>query len=182
VLYIQADPPHNKRTGGLFPQEGGRWIVSLSGAGGDYAPTDEKSFLEFAASLRSPLLYDAIRQAERLTPIFGFRDTANHRRHYERMPRWPEGFVVLGEDYRYEATQGPPVTLVTRTVNRYVSRVVKVANVDHHTCSRLLGVLSLTAEPRSLFRPGVLWRAVTTRARQLDGPDLPGQVCGKMSW
>jgi 2-polyprenyl-6-methoxyphenol hydroxylase-like FAD-dependent oxidoreductase len=27
----------------------------------------------------------------------GFRHTANRRRHYERMPRWPERFVVVGD-------------------------------------------------------------------------------------
>ncbi|MCW2948956.1 MAG: binding domain [Actinoallomurus sp.] len=96
ALYLQADPPATRRTGGLFPQEGGRWICSLSGAGRDYGPTDEEGFLEFAKGLRSPVLYEAIRDAEPLTPITGFRRTANHRRHYERLPAWPRGFVVMG--------------------------------------------------------------------------------------
>jgi 2-polyprenyl-6-methoxyphenol hydroxylase-like FAD-dependent oxidoreductase len=97
AIYLQANPPATRRTGGLFPQEGGRWICSLSGAGRDYGPTDEGAFLEFAKSLRSPLLYEAIRDAEPLTPIHGFRRTANHRRHYERMRAWPRGFVVMGD-------------------------------------------------------------------------------------
>jgi 2-polyprenyl-6-methoxyphenol hydroxylase-like FAD-dependent oxidoreductase len=97
ALYLQADPPVTRRTGGLFPQEGGRWICSLSGAGRDYGPTDEEGFLEFAKGLRSPVLYEAIRDAEPLTPITGFRRTANHRRHYERLPAWPRGFVVMGD-------------------------------------------------------------------------------------
>ncbi len=97
ALYIQADPPATRRTGGLFPQEGGRWICSLSGAGRDYAPTGEEEFLEFARSLRSPVLYEAIRDAEPLTPITAFRRTANHRRHYERLATWPRGFVVTGD-------------------------------------------------------------------------------------
>jgi 2-polyprenyl-6-methoxyphenol hydroxylase-like FAD-dependent oxidoreductase len=97
ALYLQADPPASRRTGGLFPQEGGRWICSLSGAGGDYAPTDEKGFLDFARGLRDPVLYEAIRDAEPLSPITGFRRTANHRRHYDRLPAWPRGFVVMGD-------------------------------------------------------------------------------------
>ncbi len=97
ALYLQADPPATRRTGGLFPQEGGRWICSLSGAGRDYGPTDEEGFLEFARGLRSPVLYEAIRHAEPLTPIHGYRRTANHRRHYERLPAWPRGFVVMGD-------------------------------------------------------------------------------------
>jgi 2-polyprenyl-6-methoxyphenol hydroxylase-like FAD-dependent oxidoreductase len=97
ALYLQADPPASRRTGGLFPQEGGRWICSLSGAGGDYAPTDEKGFLDFARGLRDTVLYEAIRDAEPLSPIAGFRRTANHRRHYDRLPAWPRGFVVMGD-------------------------------------------------------------------------------------
>jgi flavin-dependent dehydrogenase len=97
ALYLQADPPATRRTGGLFPQEGGRWICSLSGAGRDYGPTDEEGFLDFAKGLRDPVLYEAIRAAEPLSPITGFRRTANHRRHYERLPAWPHGFVVMGD-------------------------------------------------------------------------------------
>jgi hypothetical protein len=90
ALYLQAAPPATRRTGGLFPQEGGRWICSLSGAGRDYGPTNEEAFLAFAKGLRDPVLYEAIRDAEPLSPITGFRRTANHRRHYERRsPRWP---------------------------------------------------------------------------------------------
>jgi 2-polyprenyl-6-methoxyphenol hydroxylase-like FAD-dependent oxidoreductase len=97
ALYLQADPPSTRRTGGLFPQEGGRWICSLSGAGRDYGPTDENAFLDFAKGLRDPVLYEAIRDAEPLSPITGFRRTANHRRHYDRLPAWPHGFVVMGD-------------------------------------------------------------------------------------
>jgi 2-polyprenyl-6-methoxyphenol hydroxylase-like FAD-dependent oxidoreductase len=97
ALYLQADPPRTRRTGGLFPQEGGRWICSLSGAGRDYGPTGEEAFLEFARGLRDPVLHEAIRDAEPLSPITGFRRTANHRRHYDRLAAWPRGFVVMGD-------------------------------------------------------------------------------------
>jgi 2-polyprenyl-6-methoxyphenol hydroxylase-like FAD-dependent oxidoreductase len=97
MLVINAKPPGNARSGALVPIEGRRWMVALIGAGGDYPPTDEADFLQFARSLRSPLLYETIKDAEPLSPIYSYRHTDNQRRHFERLRRWPERFLVVGD-------------------------------------------------------------------------------------
>jgi 2-polyprenyl-6-methoxyphenol hydroxylase-like FAD-dependent oxidoreductase len=97
VLLIQAKPPRRFRGGALFPVEDNRWLVTLYGASGDYPPTDEAGFLSFACSLRSPLLAEAIAGAVPLSPIHGYRRTQNRRRHYERLAKWPDRLLVLGE-------------------------------------------------------------------------------------
>jgi 2-polyprenyl-6-methoxyphenol hydroxylase-like FAD-dependent oxidoreductase len=97
MLVINAKPPTNARTGALVPIEGGRWMVALIGAGRDYPPTDDAGFLEFARGLRSPLLYQTIKDAKPASPIYSFRNTDNRRRHFERLRRWPERFVVVGD-------------------------------------------------------------------------------------
>ena len=97
MLVINAKPPGNSRAGALVPIEGGRWMVALIGAGRDYPPTDDAGFLEFARGLRSPLLYETIKDAEPLTPAHGYRQTDNRRRHFERLRRWPDRFVVIGD-------------------------------------------------------------------------------------
>jgi 2-polyprenyl-6-methoxyphenol hydroxylase-like FAD-dependent oxidoreductase len=97
MLVLNAKPPGNPRTGALVPIEGGRWMVALIGAGRDYPPTDEDGFLDFARGLRSPLLYETIKSAEPASPIFSYRNTGNQRRHFERLRRWPEQFVVVGD-------------------------------------------------------------------------------------
>ncbi len=98
ALYLQPQPPATCRAGVLAPLEGGRWIATGSGVGQDHSPpTDEPGFLGFARSLRSPLLYEAIQDAEPRSPIWGYRRTENQRWHYERMRRWPERFVVIGD-------------------------------------------------------------------------------------
>lgn len=88
--------PNNPRGGTLRRVEGGLWTAVLTGSGGDYPPTDPGEFLEFAASLPSPLIHAAIVDAEPVSPVYGYRRTANRRRHYERMSL-PAGFLVLGD-------------------------------------------------------------------------------------
>jgi flavin-dependent dehydrogenase len=97
ILYLQGEPARNGRGGALFPVEGNRWIVTLAGVGRDYPPTDDAGFLAFARGLRSPLLYDAIKDAQPLTPIHGYQRTENQRRFYEKLARRPERFLVTGD-------------------------------------------------------------------------------------
>jgi len=97
AIFIQAAPPAAKRAGVLFPMEKNRWLVTLQGGDRDYPPTDEAGFLEFAGSLRSPMLYEAITNAEALSPISSYRATENRLRHYERLKTWPERFLVIGD-------------------------------------------------------------------------------------
>ena len=82
--YVQPAPPTHLRGGVILPIEGDRWHVTLAGMGGDYPPTDEAGFLAFAQSLRSDVIYAAIRHAEPLTRISGFRATNNRWRAYDR--------------------------------------------------------------------------------------------------
>ncbi|HLJ33990.1 MAG TPA: FAD-dependent monooxygenase [Ktedonobacteraceae bacterium] len=97
VLIILGPPPDNKRAGVIFPIEGGYWMVTLAGWLRDYPPDDDAGFLEYARSLSQPDLYEAIKEAEPVTPIAMYKYTANRWRHYERMARLPEGFIVMGD-------------------------------------------------------------------------------------
>jgi 2-polyprenyl-6-methoxyphenol hydroxylase-like FAD-dependent oxidoreductase len=97
ALFLQAKAPHTTRAGGLFPIEGGRWIVTVAGVGRDYPPTDDEGFLEFVRGLRTPILYEAIKDARPVTPIAGYRRTENQLRHYAELRRFPERLVVLGD-------------------------------------------------------------------------------------
>jgi 2-polyprenyl-6-methoxyphenol hydroxylase-like FAD-dependent oxidoreductase len=97
ALYIQPAPPEHTRGGVMFPIEDGRWVVTLVGGGRDYPPTDEAGFLAFARSLRSRELSDAIAAARPVSPVWGYRRTANHRRHYERLRDMPGRLLAVGD-------------------------------------------------------------------------------------
>lgn len=96
-LYVRPTPPDGTRGGIIVPMEGNRWHVTLIGVAGDYPPHDDEGFLAFANSLPTPRLYDAIKDARPLTGISGFRLTANRIRRYDNLPRYLEGFLVLGD-------------------------------------------------------------------------------------
>ncbi|MDQ7910729.1 hypothetical protein RB614_40155 [Phytohabitans sp. ZYX-F-186] len=97
TILLMPEIPHTSRGGVLYPIEGDRWMATLAGIAGDAPPTDDAGFLEFARDLRSPVIYDAIRDAEPDSAVHGFRQMANHRRHYEEMARWPDGLAVVGD-------------------------------------------------------------------------------------
>ncbi|MDQ3761400.1 MAG: alpha/beta fold hydrolase [Actinomycetota bacterium] len=97
LVMLASQPPSIPRTGYLLPIEHRQWMVALMGAAGQHPPTDEDGFAAFARSLRHPIIADALAAAEPVTPIRGYRGTANRLWHYERMRRWPERFIAFGD-------------------------------------------------------------------------------------
>jgi 2-polyprenyl-6-methoxyphenol hydroxylase-like FAD-dependent oxidoreductase len=147
-IYIQPAPPAHCRGGVMFPVEGNRWLVTLVGGGGDYPPTDEAGFLAFARSLRSDALYDAFSGAEPISPIWGYRRTANHRRHYERLRGMPGRLLVLGDSLcSFNPVYGQGMTVAARQAERLSELLCSrppgdLARVTH----RLQGAMASVAE------------------------------------
>ncbi|ABA21447.1 conserved hypothetical protein [Trichormus variabilis ATCC 29413] len=97
ALYVMPQAPNHSRGATLYQVEGDRWMVSLIGVGRDYPPTDEAGFLEFTQSLVSPVVYEAIKHGQPISPIYGYQRTENRWCHYEQLTKLPENFVVLGD-------------------------------------------------------------------------------------
>ncbi|WP_328482118.1 pyridine nucleotide-disulfide oxidoreductase [Streptomyces sp. NBC_00377] len=100
VVNVQPDPREDVpgRAGFLLPIEDGHWIVTLNGTRGGEPSAADDDFLRFAREeLRHPVIGQLLEQAEPVSGVSFTRATVNRRHFYERMPAWPENFVVVGD-------------------------------------------------------------------------------------
>ncbi len=112
AIYIQPSAPDLTRGAIIVPMEGNRWHVTVFGMAGDYPPTSEAGFLEFAQSLPDQRIYEAIKDATPLTEVWSFRRGENRLRHYERLSRHLESFLVFGDAvYALNPVYGQGMTL-----------------------------------------------------------------------
>jgi hypothetical protein len=173
--------------------------VGLAGGDRDYPPADEAGFLEFARTLPTPTIYDAIKDAEAITPVYSYRGTENRLRHYERLPqkqreRYPEGDLTgfarqlqqklakihtvpwtfaISQDSRYPGSTGAKLNLATRLTIDYMDLVLKVLVSDAKVCQTFLEVLHMIESPSVLFHPSIAVKAigqlVTVRQKAFGG-------------
>ncbi len=116
MVYVQPTPPNDTRGAAIFPLEDNRWHVTLLGMNQDYPPTDEEEYLEFARNLPTPVVYEAIKDAEPLSPIVGFRSGSNRLRHFDALPRWLENFVAIGDSvYSFNPVYGQGMSVAALT-------------------------------------------------------------------
>jgi 2-polyprenyl-6-methoxyphenol hydroxylase-like FAD-dependent oxidoreductase len=98
LINVQANPAKAPGQGGIIlPVEDGSWIVTLSGSRGGEPTSDPEQFVDFALGLGDPIIGELLKDADPIGDVVTSRSTANHRRYYETLPQWPDGFVVLGD-------------------------------------------------------------------------------------
>jgi 2-polyprenyl-6-methoxyphenol hydroxylase-like FAD-dependent oxidoreductase len=95
--FTYPNPPSDGAGGALFPLEGSRWLLTVSARHGKQPPGDPDGFMKYVEQLRTPTLYRAIRDAERIGDIARFRFPASARRHFERLDAFPRGLLPIAD-------------------------------------------------------------------------------------
>lgn len=127
AIYGMPQAPHRSRGCILVPMEDDRWQVTLTGMNGDHPPTDDAGFMAFAKSVPVPELHAALTQMEPLTDAYGFRGGANRLRHYEKLPRYLEGLLAVGDAvYALNPVYGQGMTVAAMGVQMLDTMLEKV--------------------------------------------------------
>ena len=85
------------RFGVALAVEHDRWIVTQGGYFDDMPQSGDAAYLGFAKTLAAPDIAELLAAAEPLTAPVGFGFPASRRSHYERLARFPEGYLVFGD-------------------------------------------------------------------------------------
>jgi len=81
----------------LVRVEDDTWLAGLGGRFGDYPPTDIDGWRAFGRSLAWPIWDELVSTAEMVTAPAPFRYPRSVRRHFERLERFPDGLVPVGD-------------------------------------------------------------------------------------
>ena len=132
VIVVGPEPPDNARTGHLFPIEGDRWILSLSGWGGDHPPRTERGFMEFARSLAAPDIFHVVSELKPVSDIRVLKYPISRRDHYEKARRLPSRYLVVGDALSsINPIYGQGMTVAALQVKNLRGLLARGTRLDH---------------------------------------------------
>jgi 2-polyprenyl-6-methoxyphenol hydroxylase-like FAD-dependent oxidoreductase len=97
IVFTFPDAPDQGRGGIILPVENDCHHVVLSGRSKDIPPIDANEFLNYARRLSTLTIYNAIKDAKRLTDIGPFSFPESRWRHFARVRDFPRGLLPIGD-------------------------------------------------------------------------------------
>ncbi len=97
-LIVLTNPPVNPRMAVIYPVEGDNIVmVGLLGIGKTYPPTDKGGFEEFAKQIGVVEVKEIIEKSKPVSSIFGYREIGSRKYLFDKMKKWPDNFIALGD-------------------------------------------------------------------------------------
>jgi 2-polyprenyl-6-methoxyphenol hydroxylase-like FAD-dependent oxidoreductase len=128
AVIVLPSAPDNSRGAFLSPIENNQWIVSLGANHGDAPPGDLEGFVEFAKTLRTSTIYEAIRDLKPLGNIMRYLLPHSVRRHFESAQQFPRGLLPIGDAIcRFNPVFGQGMTVAAQEA-LILKRLLATAN------------------------------------------------------
>jgi 2-polyprenyl-6-methoxyphenol hydroxylase-like FAD-dependent oxidoreductase len=125
------DGKTGRKAGYLFPIEGNRWMAGIGEPHTALPSDDIDNFLKLAQQLRTPTMYDTIKDAVPVDKVHRFLFTENCWRHYERLEGFPRGLLPIGDAIcRFNPIYGQGVTMAVKEANILKSVLETRATLD----------------------------------------------------
>lgn len=98
----------------IYPVEGDNiFMVGLLGIGKTYPPTDKAGFMEFAKQIGVVEVQEIIEKSKPVSSIFGYREIGSRKYLFDKMKKWPDNFIALGDSVcSFNPIYGRGITVV----------------------------------------------------------------------
>ncbi|WP_198030118.1 FAD-dependent monooxygenase [Bradyrhizobium sp. Tv2a-2] len=97
AIATHPQAPERSRGGYMVPNEGNRWVLTLTGRLGERPPSEPDGFMDYARGLETQTIYNAIKHAERQGGFERYANPVSVWRRFDRLNSFPEGLLPIGD-------------------------------------------------------------------------------------